>query len=95
MVGRLYDDADETDAKRDGGFTIFYMGINAGALMAPLACGTLGEVYGWHWGFGLAGVGMVVGLIIFIVFQGLLYGNGEPPSMQKLENQVIPGSLGR
>jgi POT family proton-dependent oligopeptide transporter len=91
LVGRLYDDADETDAKRDGGFTIFYMGINIGALLAPLACGTLGEVYGWHWGFGLAGVGMLIGLTIFIAFQDVLYGNGEPPSMEKLEKSLLPG----
>ena len=62
MVGSLYE---EGDLKRDGGFTIFYMGINLGAMIAPLFCGYLGEVYGWHWGFGAAGIGMLAGLIVF------------------------------
>src|SRR5215510_1433764 len=56
IVGRLYAPG---DPRRDGGFTIFYMGINLGAGLAPLVCGYLGETYGWHWGFGLAGVGML------------------------------------
>ena len=62
LVGSLYE---EGDIKRDGGFTIFYMGINLGAMIAPLFCGYLGEVYGWHWGFGAAGFGMLAGLVVF------------------------------
>lgn len=62
LVGSLYE---EGDVKRDGGFTIFYMGINLGAMIAPLFCGYLGEVYGWHYGFGAAGVGMLAGLLVF------------------------------
>ena len=62
LVGSLYE---EGDVKRDGGFTIFYMGINLGAMIAPLFCGYLGEVYGWHYGFGAAGIGMLAGLIVF------------------------------
>ena len=62
LVGSLYE---QGDIKRDGGFTIFYMGINLGAMIAPLFCGYLGEVYGWHWGFGAAGIGMLAGLIVF------------------------------
>jgi len=62
LVGSLYE---EGDIKRDGGFTIFYMGINLGAMIAPLFCGYLGEVYGWHWGFGAAGIGMLAGLLVF------------------------------
>ena len=62
LVGSLYE---EGDIKRDGGFTIFYMGINLGAMIAPLFCGYLGEVYGWHYGFGAAGLGMLAGLIVF------------------------------
>ena len=62
LVGSLYK---EGDVKRDGGFTIFYMGINLGAMIAPLFCGYLGEVYGWHWGFGAAGIGMLAGLVVF------------------------------
>ncbi len=62
MVGDLYP---EGGARRDAGFSIFYMGINVGALVAPLVTGFLGERVGWHWGFGAAGVGMVIGLITY------------------------------
>jgi POT family proton-dependent oligopeptide transporter len=63
QVGLLYP---EGDSRRDGAFTIFYMGINLGAFFSPLVCGTLGQTVGWHWGFGAAGVGMVTGLIIYL-----------------------------
>ena len=62
QVGSLYP---EGDARRDSAFTIFYMGINLGAFFSPLVCGTLGQNYGWHYGFGAAGVGMIVGLVIY------------------------------
>ncbi len=62
MVGSLYE---QHDPRRDAGFTIFYMGINLGAFLSPLICGTLGEKVGWHWGFGAAGVGMVLGMLIY------------------------------
>ncbi|NCG18254.1 MAG: MFS transporter, partial [Rhodobacterales bacterium] len=64
MVGGLYK---EGDPRRDGGFTIFYIGINLGAAIAPLLCGYVGETYGWHYGFGLATFGMLVGLAVFVV----------------------------
>ncbi len=64
IVGTLYGDK---DPRRDGGFTIFYMGINLGAAIAPLLCGYIGERYGWHYGFGLATVGMLIGLAVFVV----------------------------
>jgi len=63
MLGSLYA---ENDPRRDGGFTIFYMGINLGAFLSPLVCGTLADNFGWHYGFAAAGVGMVVGLSIFL-----------------------------
>ncbi len=63
QVGSLYP---EGDPRKDSAFTIFYMGINLGAIMSPLICGTLGEVYGWHYGFTAAGVGMVIGLLVYI-----------------------------
>jgi hypothetical protein len=53
--------------QRDAGFTIFYIGINLGAAMAPLLCGYIGETYGWHYGFGLATLGMLIGLAVFVV----------------------------
>jgi POT family proton-dependent oligopeptide transporter len=62
FVGDLYE---EGDVKRDSGFTIFYMGINIGGWIAPLLCGWLGLSYGWHYGFGLAGFGMLLGLFVF------------------------------
>jgi POT family proton-dependent oligopeptide transporter len=63
IVGTLYP---EGSVKRDGGFTIFYMGINLGAAMSPLLCGYIGETYGWHLGFGLATIGMLTGLAVFV-----------------------------
>lgn len=63
QVGSLYA---EGDPRRDGAFTLFYMGINLGAFLAPLVCGTLGQVYGWHYGFAAAGVGMLAGLLIYL-----------------------------
>ncbi len=75
IVGRLYKDG---DPMRDSGFTIFYMGINIGALLATVAVAPIGETYGFKWGFGLAGVGMLVGIAIFILGQDKLDGHGEP-----------------
>ena len=63
IVGTLYPDG---SPRRDGGFTIYYMGVNLGATLAPLVCGYIGESYGWHWGFGLATIGMLVGLAVFV-----------------------------
>jgi POT family proton-dependent oligopeptide transporter len=62
QVGLLYP---EGDHRRDSAFTIFYMGINLGAFFSPLVCGTLGQKVGWDWGFGAAGVGMILGLVIY------------------------------
>jgi proton-dependent oligopeptide transporter, POT family len=75
------------DPRRDAGFTIFYMGVNIGAFLSPLMCGYLGEVYGWHYGFGLAGLGMLVGLVIFWRGQGKLGDKGKAPDEQKLKEK--------
>lgn len=72
VVGQLYE---ENDPRRDAGFTIFYMGINLGAFFAPLVCGTLGEKVGWHYGFGAAGVGMVLGLVMYLWGQKSMLGD--------------------
>jgi len=64
IVGDLYP---EGGARRDAGFSVFYMGINSGAFLGQLVTGVLGEKVGWHWGFGAAGVGMLIGLITFYV----------------------------
>src|SRR5206468_3723604 len=63
QVGSLYP---QGDPRRDRAFTIFYMGVNLGAFFSPLVCGTLGQVYGWHYGFTAAGIGMVIGLVIYL-----------------------------
>ena len=63
QVGDLYA---RDDPRRGGAYNVYYVGVNLGALIAPLVCGTLGEVYGWHWGFGAAGVGMCLGLAIYL-----------------------------
>lgn len=72
MVGELYE---RDDPRKDSGFTIFYMGINLGALMSPFVAGTLGEKVGWHWGFGAAAVGMVIGLIFYVIFRPKYLGH--------------------
>ena len=77
MVGMLYA---PNDARRDSGFTIFYMGINAGAALAPLICGTLiGARYGYNWGFFAAGIGMILGLVVFQLLRGWLGHVGQVP----------------
>ena len=76
IVGELYP---ENDPRRDAGFSIFYMGINIGALIAPLACGYVGEGINWHYGFGLGGVGMTAGLIQYVLGAKYLEGAGMPP----------------
>jgi POT family proton-dependent oligopeptide transporter len=55
------------DPRRGGAYNVYYVGINVGGLLAPLVCGTLGELYGWHWGFGAAGVGMLAGLAVYVL----------------------------
>lgn len=75
IVGQLYA---VDDPRRDAGFTIFYMGINIGAFAATLLCGYLGETYGWRYGFGVAGIGMVIGLLTFLAGQKHLHGLAEP-----------------
>jgi POT family proton-dependent oligopeptide transporter len=77
MVGGLYRQGDQM---RDQGFTIFYIGINTGAFLASLIVGVVGQTIGWHYGFGLAGIGMAVGVITFYYGQKYLVGIGEAPN---------------
>ena len=86
IVGSLYGFG---DARRDSGFTIFYMGINMGAFLASIFCGYLGIVHGWKYGFRLAGIGMLIGLLVFLSCQSWLEGKAEPPSMEKLKEKVF------
>ena len=85
LVGGLYR---EGDPRRDGGFTIFYLGINLGAFVAPLICGYLGENFGWHYGFSAAGIGMLVGLVVFGIgrAKGIYGEQGEQPADAAIQN---------
>ena len=76
IVGQLYK---MSDTRRDAAYTIFYMGVNVGAALGTILVGYLGETVGWAYGFGMAGIGMVLGLIIFIVGKSALQGRGEAP----------------
>ncbi len=86
IVGALYEVG---DVRRDSGFTIFYMGINLGSFLASWTCGILGIVYGWKWGFGLAGIGMAVGLFTFLKFQPWLEGKADPPNPARLKEKIF------
>lgn len=88
MVGQLYG---PDDPRRDSGFTIFYMGINLGAFMSPLVAGTLGQKIGWHWGFGSAAVGMILGLIFYQIYRPkYLAGVGLSP--KEIKEQAAQGN---
>ncbi|MEE4211092.1 MAG: peptide MFS transporter, partial [Parvularcula sp.] len=88
IVGALYA---KTDKRRDSAFTLFYVGINLGAFAGALIAGYLGETYGWSWGFGAAGVGMLAGLIVFTIGKPLLQGAGEPPNPALLKERAFAG----
>jgi proton-dependent oligopeptide transporter, POT family len=79
QVGALYAPADQ---RRDAAFSIYCLGINTGAFIAPLVCGTLGEIYGWHYGFTVAGLGMLVSIVIYLA------------GSKHLPPDVIPASSG-
>ncbi len=81
VVGDLYPHG---DPRRDSGFTLYYYGINLGAFWAAILCGLLGQHFGWWAGFGLAGVGMFVGWVVFMLGKPLLEGKGEPPDPEML-----------
>lgn len=98
VVGDLYP---EGGARRDAGFSIFYMGINFGALLGPLICGYLGEEVNWHYGFGAAGVGMTLGLIQYSMGARHLGGAGQlkgelalPEAVAKSKAQLMRGLIG-
>lgn len=86
IVGQLYP---QGDPRRDAGFTLYYYGINLGAFWASVLCGLLGQTVGWWAGFGLAGVGMALGFIVFVLGKPLLQGKGEPPNPERLKAPVV------
>ena len=94
LVGTLYG---ANDARRDAGFSIYYMGINIGALIAPLVCGYLGENINWHYGFGAAGVGMTLGLVQYSLGAKYLGAGGLTASRTqsdfRLLRRVLTGAL--
>ncbi len=88
VVGALYG---PNDPRRDGGFTIFYMGINIGSFVATIVVAGIGEIYGWGYGFGLAGIGMLIGLATFLWGQHLLEGRADPPNEEELKEKSAIG----
>lgn len=86
IVGQLYS---RTDIRRDPAYTIFYMGINLGAALGAIVAGYLGQTYGWSYGFGAAGFGMLLGLVVFVWGKPLLMGKGESNSPERLTNKVM------
>jgi POT family proton-dependent oligopeptide transporter len=91
IVGQLYP---QGDPRRDSGFTLYYYGINLGAFWASILCGYLGQAVGWWAGFGLAGLGMAAGWIVFVLNKPRLEGHGEPPNPELLRARVL-GPLSR
>jgi POT family proton-dependent oligopeptide transporter len=89
MVGQLYDGP--ADPRRDGGFTVFYMGINLGAFAAPLVIGTVGQKVSWHLGFALAGVGMAIGLVVYLLGMGTLspHSSVAPTPLNAAERRSV------
>ncbi len=81
----------KNDHRRDSGFTIFYMGINIGGLLAPLVCGTIADIYGWHYGFGIAALGMVFGAIAFYGGSKSFENIGLPPCQDALDRPILLG----
>jgi POT family proton-dependent oligopeptide transporter len=90
IVGQLYE---LRDVRRDSAYTIFYMGVNSGAAIGSIFVGYLGQTYGWSWGFGSAGVGMLLGLIVFVLGRPSLRGKGEAPDPELLRKRTAGMSL--
>lgn len=86
LVGTLYS---ENDPRRDGGFSLFYMGINIGAALGGLLCGYVGQEINWHYGFGLAGLFMILGLVVFYFGKRSLADKGLPPDAGQLKKPVF------
>ncbi|SFJ64468.1 peptide MFS transporter [Caulobacter sp. UNC279MFTsu5.1] len=86
LVGQLYP---QGDPRRDPGFTLYYYGINLGSFWAAILCGLLGVNLGWAAGFGMAGLGMLAGFVVFVLGKPWLLGKGEPPELGKLKAPVL------
>ena len=91
MVGGLYK---ANDIRRDKGFSIYYIGINLGSFLASLSVGLVAKEYGWHWGFGLAGIGMFFGLIVYLIGQYFFLPHvGNAPTVEEKSEDISLGSL--
>lgn len=91
MVGQLYK---LSDVRRDGAYTIFYMGINAGAALGTILVAYLGQTIGWGFGFGLAGIGMLAGLVVFVLGKSALKGAGEAPAPLAKSREITIYGIG-
>lgn len=94
MVGELYDKDPDEGERRDAGFSVFYMGINIGSFFSPLICGYLGEKVNWHVGFGAAGVGMTIAMVVYIVATPRTLGRigravPNPESREQLRKTIM------
>jgi len=93
QIGQLYG---KNDPRRSSAYSLYYLGVNLGAFFSPLVCGTLGEVYGWHYGFGAAGIGMCVGLAIYLAGSRYLpqdTGPEAPEAATKEPDQAVPYAM--
>ena len=84
----------EGDPRRGRAYNIYYVGLNIGGVLAPLVCGTLGEVYGWHYGFGAAGIGMFIGLLVYLLGRDYLPADARRPAAAPA-GQAAPAGHGR
>ncbi|MER3319896.1 MAG: peptide MFS transporter [Allomuricauda sp.] len=90
MVGGLYK---QNDIRRDKGFSIFYVGINLGSFLASITVGIVAAVYGWHYGFGLAGIGMFIGLLVYLYGHRFLVHVGNEPTIEEKASDISLGQL--
>lgn len=86
LLGRFYS---EHDPRRDAGFTLFYVGVNLGGFISPVICGLIGETWGWHYGFGIAGIGMLIGLLVFMFGYKTYEDKGIAPKPALLAQKVM------
>ena len=91
IVGQLYN---MKDTRRDAAYTIFYMGVNVGAALGTILVGYLGETIGWAYGFGMAGIGMIIGLVIFVLGKASLKGRGEAPQPLSRQKELTLYGVG-
>lgn len=90
LLGSSYEDH---DTRRSQGFTLFYIGVNIGGFLSPIACAYVAKIYGWHYGFGIAGIGMILGLSIFIKFRHILGKNGFSPRPDLMKTKILGMNL--